>query len=183
MITDPRIEAAAQGNAAAMNSLFASYEGLLQKAARQRHLLPVQEDALAEARLSFLAAVHSYDAARGVPFAGYVKAKVYGDLRTFFKRSRRQWQREVFPTASGDTDGVSFWDTLAAPSPSASLDDIYAVADAILSLPDRQQQLLHLLYEKEYTQKAAAAELGITQQAAAAMKNRAIKKLKELLTR
>ena len=183
MTTDPRIEAAAKGDAAAMNSLFISYEGLMQKAARQRHLLPVQEDALAEARLSFLTAVRSYDASLGVPFAGYAKAKLYGDLRTFFKRSRRQWQREVFPAAAGDAEGVSFWDTLAAPAPAASLDDIYAVADAILQLPDRQQQLLHLLYEKEYTQKAAAAELGITQQAAAAMKNRAIKKLKDLLIR
>ena len=183
MKMDPRIAAAAQGDAAAMNALFTSYEGLMQKAARQRHLWPIREDALAEARLSFLGAIHSYDAALGIPFAGYAKAKVYGDLRTFFKRSRRQWQREVFPTPASGAEGVSFWDTLAAPSPAASLDDIYAVADAILHLPDRQQELLHLLYEKEYTQKAAAAELGITQQAAAAMKNRAIKKLKDLLIR
>ena len=35
-----------------MNSLFASYEGLMQKAARQSHLTPIAEDALAEARLS-----------------------------------------------------------------------------------------------------------------------------------
>ena len=54
---------------------------------------------------------------------------------------------------------------------------------ALLALPERQQELIRLLYVKELTQKAAAAELGITQQAAAAMKARAIKKLKEVLTR
>src|SRR5574344_58652 len=184
MTIDPRITAAAQGNEAAMNSLFASYEGLMQKAARQSHLAPIAEDALAEARLSFLEAVKSYDAALGVPFAGYAKAKVYGDLRTLFKQSRRQWQREVLPDGSADDDGAGFWDSLADPNDAvASLDDVDAVAAALLALPERQQELIRLLYVRELTQKAAAAELGITQQAAAAMKARAIKKLKEVLTR
>lgn len=96
------IAAAKSGDKEAMTHLLLQYEGLCRKAAGQAHLAPLGEDALAAARESFLRAVRLYDPTRGVPFPGYAKATVYGDLRTLFKKARRQWQREVLPAGTED---------------------------------------------------------------------------------
>ena len=174
------IQAAAQGDPKALTELFQNYEGMFQKAAHQPHLRCIAEEALGEARLSFLEAVRSYDPALGVPFPGYAKAKVYGDLRTLFKRERRRWQRELLPSTAAQDDGeaISFWDSLAAPG---NLQEEILQHELLLQslqkLPRRQQKLLHLLFFEERTQKEAAALLGISQQAAASMKARALKNL------
>ena len=94
--TECMLLAAAQaGDSAAMMQLVEQYEPLLRRAAGQPHLLTLREDALAEGYVSFVRAVHDYDAASGVPFAGFVKARVCGDLRTLFRRTCKVWQREA----------------------------------------------------------------------------------------
>ena len=70
---------------------------LLRAAAGQLHLRTIREDALAEGYVSFVGAVQAYDAGTGVPFAAFAKARVYGDLRTLFRRQRRLWERETLP--------------------------------------------------------------------------------------
>ena len=183
MTNDVLLTAAAQGDDEALLLLFDAYAGLMYKAARQPHLSCLFEDALAEARLSFLEAIQTYDKNRGIPFPGFAKAKVYGDLRTLFKRERRRWQRELPPMlqSGSEKNTGSFPDTRAVPT-----DDYEAMLQreslrtVLTALPPRQQQLLHMLFFEERTQKEAAARLGISQQAAASMKARALKQLRRM---
>lgn len=175
------LQAARQGDEAALAYLFSAYEGLLVKAARQRHLAPLGDDAQEAARVSFWDAVISYDPTRGVPFPGWAKAKVYGDLWTLFKQARRRWNREILP-GNGD-EGADFTARLSAPD--AALERIFD-DDAFLALlrplTPRAQKLLRLLYQEGLTQREAAARLGISQQAASAMQKRTLKKLRETLS-
>ena len=162
-----------------MTALAVQYEGLCRKAAGQSHLAPLGEDALSAARESFLRAVREYDAARGVPFPGFAKAKVYGDLRTLFKKSRRQWQREVLP--EGAEEGSVFEAVPDERDEVKNLEAEDAFRNMIAPLPEKPRRLLTLLYAKGLTQKEAAAKLGVSQQAAAVMKARALKALRKNL--
>ena len=171
------IESAKRGDKAAMAALAAQYEGLCRKAAGQSHLAPLGEDALSAARESFLRAVLEYDAARGVPFPGFAKAKVYGDLYTLFKKSRRQWRREVLPEP---TEEGSVFDAVPDERNGMKLfeaDD--AFQKMLTPLPEKPRRLLTMLYAKGLTQKEAAAKLGMSQQSAAVMKARALKTLRK----
>ena len=179
MTDQKKIIAAAQGDSQAMLQLFTQYQGLLQKAAHQPHLRTIAEDALSQARLSFYKAILTYDESRQIPFAGYAKAMVYGDLRTLFKHERRYWQRELLPTDTGDESTAA--ESADPRDPTEAFLTTSTLTTAISQLPQRQQQLLCLLYQEDKTQKEAAAWLGITQQAAAALKVRALKRLHHLL--
>ena len=160
-----------------MEALVLQYEGLCRKAAGQSHLAPLGEDAFSAARESFLRAVRGFDPARGVPFPGYAKAKVYGDLRTLFKKARRQWQREILPEGAEEE---SVFD--AVPDERDGMMNLEA-DDAfhrrLSRLSDKPRRLLTMLYMNGLTQKEAAAQLGMTQQAAAVMKARALKTLRK----
>ena len=161
-----------------MAELFKGYEGLLVRAARQPHLTRLADEAMSTAQESFLLAIQSFDASLKIPFPAYAKAKIYGDLRTLFKRYKRQWEREVYPAENAD--GSSFWETVEAAGDAFTEKENKDTVRSLLSLLTPQQRtLLSLLYFKDCTQKAAAAKLGITQQAAAAMKKRALGKLRE----
>ena len=171
------IAAAKSGDKEAMTHLLLQYEGLCRKAAGQAHLAPLGEDALAAARESFLRAVRLYDPARGVPFPGYAKATVYGDLRTLFKKARRQWQREVLPAETEDGE-----DPFAAvPDPrdeTARFEAEDAFRTMLAPLAEKPRRLLTMLYADGLTQKEAAARLGMSQQTAAVVKGRALKRLR-----
>ena len=139
-----------------MEALILRYEGLCRKAAGQSHLTPLGEDALSAARESFLHAVREYDAARGVPFPGFAKAKVYGDLRTLFKKARRQWQREVLP--KGAEEGNVFD---AVPDERDEMKNFEAnetFQKMLAPLPEKPRKLLTMLYANGLTQKEAAAK-------------------------
>ena len=97
-----------RGNGEVLAELCEKFQGMFFRAARQRHLRTVFEDALQAARESFLRAVRDFDARLGVPFEGFAKRRVYGDLHTFFRRERAYWQREVHP--GDDEEGTSFWE-------------------------------------------------------------------------
>ena len=77
-----------RGNGEVLAELCEKFQGMFFRAARQRHLRTVFEDALQAARESFLRAVRDFDATLGVPFEGFAKRRVYGDLHTFFRRER-----------------------------------------------------------------------------------------------
>ena len=174
------VEEAKAGKDAAMVELFTRFEGMLRHAAYQRHLRVVAEDAYAEAQVSFLRAVRMYDGARGVPFEGWAKAKVYGDLRSFFRRERLHWQREVMPEDSGD--GASFWDALAD---AQEMDGLVVVRELLRQgmqrLSDKERELLELIFVADCTQKEAAKLLGMSQQAAAVVKGRGVRKLRAVM--
>ena len=172
------IAAAKGGDKEAMTNLIARYEGLCRKAAGQAHLAPLGEDALSAARESFLRAVREYDESRGVPFPGFAKAKVYGDLRTLFKRARRGWQREVFPAETEDGENPF----AAIPDPrndTARIEADDAFRAMLAPLPEKPRRLLAMLYAQGLSQKEAAARLGMSQQTAAVVKGRALKALRK----
>ena len=173
---------AKKGDSESLAGLCRQYEPLMQKASQQSHLRPIGEDALSEARIAFIEAVYSYDAAKKVPFAGYAKAMVFGKMRTIFKQARRQWQREIYPAAVCDDEGneVDFWDTVADEH-----DDYEAVltsemlAAYMKKLTPRQRDVLHLLYIEGLTQKEVANKLGISQQAVAKIKKKATDRIND----
>lgn len=174
------LAAAKRGDEAAFARLLKDYGGLLAKAAHQRHLSPIAEEAEATARVSFWAALKSYDEGRGVPFPGWAKAKVYGDLRTLFKQSRRRWRREVLSMGGRDEGEGERRDRRGAPDPALfAIEEDDAFADRLRDLAPRQRALLALLYDEDLTESEAARRLNISQQAASAMKRRALQKLRQ----
>ncbi len=171
------IEAAKRGDKDAMAKLVREYEGLCRKAAGQAHLAPLGEDALSAARESFLRAVREFDGGRGVPFPGFAKAKVYGDLYTLFKKSRRQWQREVLP--EGAEEGSVFDEVPDRRDEIGRMEADDAFRAMLAPLAEKPRRLLTMLYANGLTQKEAAARLGMTQQTAAVVKARALKTLRK----
>lgn len=113
-----------------------------------------------------------------MPFPGFAKAKVYGDLRTLFKKSRRLWQREVYPaeTEDGESPLAAVPDDRDEPSRIESDDAFRAM---LAPLAEKPRRLLTMLYQEGWTQKEAAARLGMSQQAAAVIKGRALKTLRK----
>ena len=161
--------------------LFHDYQGLLCKAARQHHLQSIYEEAYAHAVLSFYEAVQNYDTSLHVPFAGYAKAKVYGDLRTLFKKYRRNWQREI----SADNDDNLKNQLLTIADKSIFEDNIVSklsLQNAVNQLPPRQQKIIKYTIIDGCTQAQTAKILGISQQAVAANKKQALNYLKQLLS-
>ena len=175
------LAAAQAGDSTAMMQLLMQYEPLLRRAAGQPHLASIREDALAEGYVSFVRAVHDYDLSQGVPFAGFVKARVYGDLRTLFRRTCKVWQREA---AVDERREEPFWDLIEDPSAAAAMTRLErqaALVPALRALTPRERDVVQLLYRDERTQKETAAALGITQQAVAATKRRALAKMRQVL--
>ena len=171
-----------RGNGEALAELCEKFQGMFFCAARQHHLRTVFEDALQAARESFLRAVRDFDAALGVPFEGFAKRRVYGDLHTFFRRECAYWQREVHP--GDDEEGKSFWESVEdetasdAPMHFALKDALFA---AMRTLSEREKELLSLVYLADWSLKEAAAKLGLSAAYAAVVKRRALQKLKKLL--
>ena len=131
--------------------------------------------------MSFVRAVRDYDAAQGVPFAGFAKARVYGNLRTLARRVIRTWQREA---TVDDRREEGFWDSIEDEDAARALTRLERrsmLAAALRALSERERDVITRLYFQNETQKTAAAALGLTQQAVAAIKKRALKKMKEAI--
>lgn len=175
------VKQAQNGSTAAVEQVFETFTGLRKKAAGQPHIRCIYEDALAEANLSFLEAIRQYDADSGVPFAGYAKAKVYGDLRTLFKQERRNWQRETSANAAVN-DEQEVIDTIAAPQ---CFEDhtvgSLGLRDALAKLSAKQRDVVVCTFLQDQTQTQAADQLHASQQAIAARQKRALQILREEL--
>ena len=77
----------------ALSKLLVKYQPLIMSAAHDWHYRELGEEAQSVAQLYFMDAVNTFDTARGVPFAAYVKTHVHGGLQTFLKAEKRR-QRE-----------------------------------------------------------------------------------------
>jgi len=181
-IFDALFDRAAGGEASDLFGALAKKENrseLHKKLCGRRFSLLFLEFPLAGAAGFDLHVIHDgADIRRGVPFPGFAKAKVYGDLRTLFKKSRRLWQREIFPTET--EDGENPLD--AEPDPrdeAARIESDDAFRAMLAPLGEKPRRLLALLYQEGLTQKEAAARLGMSQQAAAVIKGRALKTLRK----
>lgn len=174
--------AAQKGNTAALGELLEKFQKMFLRAARQRHLHTVFEDALQTAKESFLGAVRDFDAERGVPFEGFAKQRVYGDLYTFFRRERAYWQREVHP--GDDESGKSYWQSVedeAAGSHFSHIERKKSLNIAMQVLSSREKKLLLLFYFADLSLKDAAKKLGLSGAYASVVKKRALQKLKKQL--
>ena len=177
------VQPAQAGNEQATLLLFDAFTGLMKRAAAQSHLQCIYEDALSEARMSFMEAIKTYDSAMGVPFAGYVRAKVYGDLRTLFKQQRRNWQRETSADISDKETGATRLDCIADPRAGYenSLNQL-TLPPAFAKLSEKQRYVLKLLFVMAKTQSEIAKELRISQQAVGKIKKTALSILKKELS-
>ena len=167
-----------RGDQEKLRELCEKFQGLLFRAARQRHLRTVFEDALQAAHESFLRAVRDFDAALGVPFEGFAKRRVYGDIHTFFRRERAYWQREVHP--GDDAEGKSFWESVEDEA-AGGASSRCLLAAAMQMLSAREKELLSLVYLADWSLKDAAEKLGLSAAYAAVVKKRALQKIKQQL--
>ena len=169
------VRRAQTGDKAAKNKLLEMFRPLIRKAAGQAHLAPIREDAEQEAALAFLRAVADFDEKRGVPFEGFAKAMVYGGVRTFFVRERRYWEREVLPVDFTDEDGKTedFFAGIA--------DERADFLTSLAALPAREQKILSLYYEKDFSLRTVGASMGMKEKHISVVKARAMKKLRREL--
>ena len=176
------LRAARQGDSQAVMRLLLQYEPLLLRAAHQPHLLSLADDALAQGYVSFVEAVQRYEEARQVPFAAFVRDKIYGDLHTLFRRTCRSWQREkqLAPASEGEeAQGVA---EAGVPDFSERLADRAELLWAMQHLTSREREVLQLVCLEDRTQREAALRLGVSQQAVAKARKRALEKLRRILS-
>jgi len=180
MKTEILVQKAQTGNQQAVLILLDQFQPLIHKAAWQSHISAIREDALSQAYISFLEAIKGYNLSRNIPFAGYVKAKIYGDIRTLFKQTRRSWQREV--STEYETAGQTILDQLV--SSTGSISNIIEKIDiqALLTqLPLKQKQVLWQTIIQDKTQKETAQLMHLSQQSIASLQKKALTTLRKQL--
>ncbi len=176
------LRAARQGDSRAMMRLLEQYEPLLLRAAHQPHLLSLADEALAQGYVSFVGAVKQYAEDRQVPFAAGADEKVRGDIHTLFRRTCRSWQREkqLAPAPEGEeTQGVA---EAGVPDFSERLADRAELIWAMQHLTGREREVLQMVCLEDRTQREAALRLGVSQQAVAKARKRALEKLRRILS-
>ena len=172
------IRRAGAGDNGALEFMMDKYEPLALRAAHQPHLSTVREDAESEARISLLRALKEFDPSLGIPFAGYAKRRVFGDVRTFFRRERSKWQREVVPFET--EDGDSFWENLSGTwEPAAEVDFRETLEKCMEELTEREREVVRCLSFEGMSLTDIARQLGVSPQAVAKRKRKALAKLKK----
>lgn len=172
------LKKAQAGDKEAMGMLFEGYKGMLINASHQMHLKTIGDEAVITAQESFFDAIRNFDAASGIPFPAYAKAKVYGDMRTLFKQYQKQWNRESHPI-EGDEDDSPFWSAIEDPNNVIEEYNLKSTLQAVFSkLSHQQRRLMQLLYFEDYTQMEAAKIMGITKQSVFDLKRHAFDTLR-----
>ncbi|WP_196592824.1 sigma-70 family RNA polymerase sigma factor [Pectinatus sottacetonis] len=164
------------------SKIFKDYQGLLHKAASQNHLRPIYEEAYACASVSLYEALQNYDKNRKIPFPGYAKAKIYSDLRTLFKKYRRNWQRETPVNTNANSTEAKYILHHNAYFIENNIINKTILINALQQLSTQQQKIIKYTIIVGYTQKETARLLNISQQAVAANKKHALAILKKLLS-
>lgn len=158
------------GDNYAIQLLLSKYKNLLNSASRQHHLISIQEEAYEEAVISFYQAIKDFDESLGVPFAGFVKIRVYQGVHTLFRRYLRIWQNEVSLSAQMNTDDddeiKEFGDLLAVDEDLAdSISSRLDIMKFIHQLPPKQYKVFILVVFKGLKYKQVAKLLHISVQA------------------
>ena len=174
------LQRAANGDKEAGERIRIQYWPLVLRASHQLHLETLREEAESVAALSLVEAMNSYDAGTGVPFAAYAKTKVFGDVRSFFRRERIRWNREIVPF---DTEeGDSFWDRFEDPGRELEGLELKSVLEEELSkLTPRDREMVEecLIYGRK-TQAELAIQYGVSFQNSTKRRKRAVRKLEGL---
>ena len=171
------LKKAQAGDKEAMEALFKGYEGLLMNASKEKYLTSMGDEALVTIQESFFEAIRAFDTSSGVPFSAYARTKIYGDIRNAYQQAINRQAREIHPIERGD-DG-SLWDTFEDIYNTPERYELSAMFKLLLKkLTPQQQMLITLIYFKNYTQKAAAVRIGISEPAVVGIKNRALATLR-----
>lgn len=91
------LAAAQRGDNSAATALLAQYDPLVRAAAGRSYRSDSYDEALCEAFFALYSAIITDDKGKGVPFAAWARAKVYGDIRTITNRMNREMQRRREP--------------------------------------------------------------------------------------
>lgn len=151
--------------------LMEEYKGLLYKASSQHHVMAIQQEAYSEACFRFYQAVLTFDSSLGIPFAGYVKYKVYAGVHTLFRRYLRIWRNEISSSAKSgngyDNDNEETYEDL--------FDSIADIAEdsallmdfdkALQVLPEKQRLVAIEIIVKGCTMTETAKNLQVSVQA------------------
>ena len=181
------VSEAQQGNEEAFAELYIRFRGLVMAHVQKSHLKIMREEALSEGLMALVEAIHTYDFAKKVRFAGYADACIRYRLWNLFKREKRRWQREVSYVVPQEEEAAA----IEPPDPRVNvekevLDRLYLqemlpeLNTAITLLPERQRYVIlrHVVGQESLTQ--IAEELGIKVQAVWNLKKRALARLKNV---
>ena len=190
----------------ALSKLLVKYQPLIMSAAHDWHYMELGEEAQSVAQLYFMDAVNTFDTARGVPFAAYVKNHVHGGLQTFLKAEKRRQQREVQPDGmaehEGEEDAPAPWDAVflasrgTTPSGSAELGglgehmDSYEqaelrqeVEEALRNLTQRERDVVREIYFRDCPAYAAAQKLRLSPGRVSRIRQSALRKMRGFMDR
>ena len=180
---DAVIARAAAGETAAQEEMYGRYRGLILRASRASYLRSetLASEAESIASLAFFEALHDYDPARGVYFAGFAACRVHTALYTAFRRARRLWGREAHPAR--DAAGGDAWERIGGTVHPTAAADRRLLVHAILArtmhrLTDREKAILSLHYFRDLTLRRFAALLGTSANAVSKSKANLLRKLR-----
>ncbi|MCL6593841.1 MAG: sigma-70 family RNA polymerase sigma factor [Alicyclobacillus sp.] len=106
------VTAAQAGDAAAVTRLLERFAPLV-KAVARRYRRVAHADALQEGYAALLTCLRTYQPERGVPFAGYARRQVWGQVRSAMRKEWRCLARQYGPRGgTGDGTGLNgeLWD-------------------------------------------------------------------------
>ena len=179
---DAVIVRAVRGEAGAMAEMTARYRGLIVAEAYAPYLRRTALAAEAEnvAALAFIEALHDYDAQQGVPFAGFVKARVHHALIAEFRRELRRRARTCAPLE--EADGQELWRGYAVDRPMERAEERLLAADILARtmhrLTAREKEVLDLHYFRDLTLRRIAVLLGTSAGALSKSKANLLRKLR-----
>ena len=178
------VEAAQNGNDIAFCEVCQRFVGLVKKHANQAHVRGIREEAQAEAWLAVSQAVVSYDAASGVPVAGFIESRVKYAIWNLFKREKRRWQQEVFLGFGGEEHE---YDLLAILPDDVDIERMVEnklvgqeIQIALAHLPLKQRLAVSRTVLQGASLTEVSREMGITAQAIYNLRQRGLGRLKIL---
>lgn len=178
------VKKAQAGDGEAMEEICLRFIGLVKKYAFQPHIRPIAEEAQSQGWLALVQGIRQYDEGLGVHFAGYLESQVRYAVWNLFKRERRRWEQEIQLESGPEEDGLSLFDQLAAGDDVALEVEFQWVsqelARAVMTLPNKQAQVIVRTVVGEEALTNVAMELGITPQGVYNLRQRGITRLKNL---
>ena len=145
---------------------------------KQRHAPLTKAENVAA--LAFLEALHDYDTRQGVPFAGFVKARVHHALIAEFRRELRRRARTCAPPE--EADGQELWRGCTVDRPMERAEERLLAEDilarAMHLLTAREKEVLDLHYFRDLTLRRIAVLLGTSAGALSKSKANLLRKLR-----
>lgn len=193
-----QLKAAQAGDVQAVEGLLVRFAPLV-KAVARRYRRIAHADALQEGYVALLACIHAYRPELGVPFAGFVRRQVWGQVRSAMRKEWRCRMRQQSPAGTGTHAGAvaARGSATHGPAPSGvapgrgqspacdTRDDGYAMAELRLwmdqaGLTEREQAGVKALLAG-WTCAELATAWGVGEETAKTWRKRGLRKLRHSL--